>query len=74
MCLLKGQRCRATLLGASFFFFFFTLCGREEKEKRKRWDLYWRAASSEDNYSGSVVCFRFLEQSSEVVKRGLEKK
>jgi hypothetical protein len=44
----KGQRCRATLLGANilFFFFFFLTFGREKKiRERKRWDYLGRETS-----------------------------
>lgn len=44
MCLLKGQRCRVTLLGANtLFFFFFLHFGEERKKKReKEVGLFWR--------------------------------
>lgn len=35
MCLLKGQRCRATLLGAIFFFFFYTLWKRGKRKEKE---------------------------------------
>jgi hypothetical protein len=40
MCLLNGQRCRATLFGANILFFpFYYLCDRERKKKKREKEM-----------------------------------